>query len=54
MPNFARFLRNSFRKKCIEQDLDDEIRFYLETTAQSKMAAGMNENDARRAACQFS
>jgi predicted permease len=50
MPKFARFLRNSFRKKRIEQDLDDEIRFYLETTAQNNMAAGMNENEARRAA----
>ncbi len=50
MPNLARLLRNSFHKKRIEQDLDDEIRFYLETTAQNKMAAGMNEEEARRAA----
>ena len=50
MTNFARFLRNSFRKKRIEQNLDDEIRFYLETTTQNKMAAGLNEDEARRAA----
>ncbi len=50
MPNIASFLRNSFRKKRLERDLDDEIRFYLETTAQDKMASGMSEDEARRAA----
>lgn len=50
MPKIASFLRNSFRKKRMEQDLDDEIRFYLETTAQNKMASGMSEDEARRAA----
>ncbi|MBV9498761.1 MAG: ABC transporter permease [Acidobacteriaceae bacterium] len=34
----------------MEQDLDDEIRFYLERTAQDKMASGMSEGEARRAA----
>ncbi|HLJ49186.1 MAG TPA: ABC transporter permease [Bryobacteraceae bacterium] len=50
MRKIASFLRNSFRKKCVEQDLDDEIRFYLETTADDKMASGMSEDEARRAA----
>lgn len=50
MRKIASFLRNSFRKKRMEQDLDDEIRFYLETTAQNEMASGMSEDDARRAA----
>jgi len=50
MPKIASFLRNSFRKKRMEQDLEDEIRFYVETTAQNKMASGMGEDEARRAA----
>ncbi|MBV9767406.1 MAG: ABC transporter permease, partial [Acidobacteriaceae bacterium] len=50
MLKIASFLRNSFRKKRMERDLDDEIRFYLETTAQNKMASGMSEEEARRAA----
>ena len=50
MRKVASFLRNSFRKKRMEQDLDDEIRFYLETTAHNKMASGMSEEEARRAA----
>src|ERR1700687_3648976 len=50
MRKIASFLRNSFRKKRMEQDLDDEIRFYLETTAQNKMASGMSENESLRAA----
>ena len=50
MPKIASFLRNSFRKKRMEQDLDDEIHFYLETRAQNKMASGMSEDEARRAA----
>ena len=50
MLKIASFLRNSFRKKRMERDLDDEIRFYLETTVQNKMALGMSEEEARRAA----
>ncbi len=50
MLKIASFLRNSFRKKRMEQDLDDEIRFFLETTAQNQMASGMSEDEARRAA----
>jgi predicted permease len=50
MRKIASFLRNNFLKKRMEQDLDDEIRFYLETTAEDKMASGMSEDEARRAA----
>src|SRR5713226_5175499 len=50
MLKIASFLRNIFRKKRMEQDLDDEIRFFLETTAQNQMASGMSEDEARRAA----
>jgi predicted permease len=50
MRKIASFLRNSFRKKRMEQDLDDEIRFYLETTAQNEIASGLSEDEARRAA----
>lgn len=50
MPKIASFLRNCFRKKRVEQDLDDEKRFYLETTAQNKMVSELSEDEARRAA----
>src|SRR5258708_32930056 len=50
MLKIASFLRNIFRKKRMEQGLDDEIRFFLETTAQNQMASGMSEDEARRAA----
>ena len=50
MPKIASFLRNTFCRKRIEQDLDDELGFFLETTAQDKMAAGLREDEARRTA----
>ncbi len=50
MPNITSLLRNLFRRKRVEQDLDNEIRFYLETLTQQGIAAGMSEAEARRAA----
>ncbi|MFZ0589234.1 MAG: ABC transporter permease [Bryobacteraceae bacterium] len=50
MPNITSLCRNLFRKKRVEQDLDNEIRFYLETLTQQGIAAGMSEAEARRAA----
>src|SRR5579859_1008 len=50
MLKIAHFFFNIVRKKRLEQDLDDEIRFFLETTAQNLMAAGMSEGEARRVA----
>jgi len=42
--------RNLFRKQRADRDLDDEVRGYVEILAQEKMRAGMNPEDARRAA----
>lgn len=50
MPNLKHLLRNIFRKKRVEADLDAEIRFYRETVTEQRMAAGMSEEEARRAA----
>jgi len=50
MLKIANFFFNIFRKKRLEQDLDDEIRFFLETTAQNLMASGMSEDEAHRVA----
>ena len=43
-------LRNFISKKRVEQALDEEIRFYLEALTQQRMAAGMSEEEAQRAA----
>jgi len=50
VPNISSLLRNIFRKKRAERDLDDEIRFYIETLTQQGIAAGLSEQEARRAA----
>jgi predicted permease len=42
--------RNLFRKQRTDQDLDIEVRGYVEMIAEEKMSAGMNPEDARRAA----
>ncbi len=39
-----------FRKEKSEQDLREELSFYLEASAQEKIRAGMGEEEARRAA----
>jgi predicted permease len=44
------WLRNIVRKKRLERDLDEEIAFYLDTMTQQGVAAGMTEQEARRAA----
>jgi predicted permease len=42
-------LRSLFRKRQVEQDLDEELHAYLERAVEQKMAAGMNRDDALRA-----
>jgi len=42
-------LRNLFRGKNIERDLDAEVRSYSDLLQEEKMSNGMNANDARRA-----
>lgn len=50
MPNLKALFRNIVRKKHLEEDLDEEIRFYLEGTTQQRITAGVSESEARRAA----
>src|SRR5689334_10677789 len=37
-------------KPALEQDLDDEVRHYIEMSAGEKMRSGMSRTDAERAA----
>src|SRR5687768_4189951 len=39
-----------FRKHRVEQELDEELRAYLETSVEEKMRAGVARDDAARAA----
>jgi predicted permease len=45
-----KLLFNPFRRERKERDLDDEIRFYVETLAEEKTRAGMAPDEALRAA----
>ena len=44
------FLRNLFRARRVEQDLDDELRTYLQMVIDEKRDSGLAEDQARRAA----
>ena len=50
LASWSSLLRNLFRRSRVEQDLDDEIRSYLEALTAEKIAAGMTVEQARRAA----
>ncbi len=41
--------RNLFAQRAVEQDLDDEVRAYVELATAEKTAAGMSPEEARRA-----
>lgn len=43
-------LRNLFRQRRVEQDLEDELRAYVDELTLEKRAEGMDETEARRAA----
>ena len=43
-------LRNFFRKREVEADLDTEVRSYLDLLVDEKRMAGLPEDAARRAA----
>jgi predicted permease len=45
------FVRNIFRKKRVDQDLDEEIHSYLDLVASEKARYGMSPEDASREAC---
>ena len=42
-------LRSLFRKKHVDQELDEELHVYLEMATDEKMKEGMSRNDAARA-----
>ena len=53
MPTFSRmknFFRNIFAKRRNDGELDDEVHSYVDLLAEEKMRAGMNPEQARRAA----
>ena len=42
-------LRSLFRKERVEEDLDEELRGFLEMAAEEKIKQGMSRKDALRA-----
>jgi predicted permease len=46
----VRFLLNLFRRKRVEQDLDAEVRSYIDALVEEKIRAGMPAEEALRAA----
>ena len=53
MAVFKRFvggLKGLIRGRRVEQELDEELRAYLETSVEAKVRAGMTPEGARRAA----
>src|SRR5215469_7552198 len=48
--NFAGGLRDLFRKRDNQQELDEELRDFLEAAAEDKMRFGMTREQAVRAA----
>src|SRR5258707_11416300 len=47
--NIAGGLRSLLRKERVEEELDEELRGFLEMAAEEKMKQGMSRNDALRA-----
>ena len=47
--NTASGLRSLFRKEHVDQELDEELRTYLEMSIEEKMRRGMSREDAARA-----
>jgi hypothetical protein len=43
-------LRSLFRRSCMDRELEDELRFHIETQIQQNLAAGMTPEQARVAA----
>jgi putative ABC transport system permease protein len=50
LPRFSAFWRNLFHKTRLDQELDEELRAFVELLAAEKMEQGMGEGPARRAA----
>ncbi len=50
MQRIKHFLRNLFARQHAEKALDEELRFYLDSITEQKMADGMSSEEARRSA----
>jgi putative ABC transport system permease protein len=50
MSRLASIVKNLFHRSRVEQDLDDELRCYVEMAAEEKRGAGCSDSEARRAA----
>jgi putative ABC transport system permease protein len=50
MPRLASFLKNFFGADRVDRELDDELRAYVEMTADEKRRAGLSDAEARRLA----
>ena len=50
MPRPLKIWRNVFRRRAVEEDLDQELRAYVDLLAGEKVKAGVPPQDARRAA----
>ena len=50
MPRLASLLKNLFRSDRVDRELDDELRAYVEMTADEKRRAGLSDAEARRLA----
>jgi predicted permease len=48
--NVSNWLRSLFRKNIVEQELASELRFHIERQIEENLAAGMTQEEARRAA----
>ena len=48
--NLAGGLRGLFRKAQVEREMDEELRGYLDASANEKMRRGMSRQEAERAA----
>jgi predicted permease len=50
LQSISNWLRSLFRRNTVEQELGSELRFHIERQVEENIAAGMNSEDARRAA----
>ena len=50
LSNLSKLCRNIFRRQHADQDLDEEVRSYVDLLAEEKIKQGMTQAEARRAA----
>ncbi|PYV16030.1 MAG: hypothetical protein DMG21_13165 [Acidobacteria bacterium] len=50
LSRLSSLVRTFFRRQCVERELDDEVRGYVELLTAEKMRTGMTEKEARRQA----